>query len=359
MPYKVNLKKQNPSDKKFRFIFEGSLDVILIVDDTMKIADVNSAGVEFLAMPKQKLLNRRLEDFISSEQQLNFRKYWTSLQKKSVLRGTVEMITANGRKYFMEFNSNAQFIPGQTLFILRDITKRVEEEKRRENLLGIASHELRTPISTIKIFVDLIRRKLKGIKRNGLTEYLDKIDEKTNSTTQLLNDLLDISVIEEGKLVFNWEMFDVNVYFKKLINDLQLTINSHKLIFAGNIETEIIGDKVRLNQILTNLVRNAVKYSPGADKIMIRIRSVPDHSKFEMTVQDFGIGIKKNETGKIFDLFYQVQFANKKNRRSLGLGLHICKQLVKKMGGRIWVKSVIGKGSIFGVELPVKPKAYA
>jgi PAS domain S-box-containing protein len=200
--------KIRQSENKFKSVFDGSLDMIMIIDDQMKISDINLSGCDFLQTTRSKVLNTYLLDYICPSSQKDFLKTWKKLQKLSSLRGSVEMDSPDNKKHIMEYNANAQFLPGQSLFVLRDITKRVEEENRRQHLLGIASHELRTPISSIKVFVDILRRQFKSSKNTNVQSYLEKIDDKTDIVTQLVNNLLDVARIDEGKLEFSWEMFD-------------------------------------------------------------------------------------------------------------------------------------------------------
>lgn len=339
------------SENKFKSVFEGSLDIILIVDDHMHLTDINPSGCEFLHAPKLKLLGKNIANVISPDQKPQFIKTWKKLQKSATLRGTFE-ISLDGHKYIMEYNANAQFLPGQTLFVLRDITKRVEEENRRQHLLSIASHELRTPITSIKVFVDLLHTQFKNVKDPQVHDYLSKINEKTITLTQLISDLLDLARIDEGKLEFSWEIFDFKDFLDQLLSDLQLTIKTHTIQSSGHLNQDIVSDKSRLNQIVINLVKNAVKYSPDATQVIIKSKKVGDRLSF--SVQDFGIGIPKKDLPKIFNLYYRVESIMKIH--GLGVGLYITSQIVKKMGGKISVVSKLGSGSTFTVDLPLIPK---
>lgn len=236
--------------------------------------------------------------------------------------------------------------------IARDITERKELERRRDEFVSIASHELKTPITTIKAFAQIVARRLmqKGDKANAY--FLENINEKTDNLTVLVNDLLDVSKIQAGKLIFDKKKFDFDAALKEVVIDFQYTTQTHQIINEGQTGKRIIGDEDRIGQVVINLLSNAIKYSHGKDKVIVR--STADKKNITVSVQDFGVGIPKEKLRKVFDRFYRVQEMETGGMGGFGLGLYISSEIIKRHHGKIWVESTQGKGSTFYFRLPLK-----
>lgn len=344
--------KIRQSENKFRSIFDGTQDIIVIVDDQIKITDINPSGIKFFKSQKSKIIGKIFANLIGQNRK-DFYSTWRKLQQRKTLRGIVEISSKDSHKYMLEYNANAQFLPGQTLFAMRDVTKRIEEENRRQHLVSIVSHELRTPITSIKVFTDLLRLRFKNTSDEKILNYLTKIDEKSNNLTDLISDLLDLARIDAGTLEFSYEMFDFDDFIKQYLSEARLMIVSHKISVRGKTGQTIVTDKIRLTQVFNNLIRNAAKYSANSDKIVVKLSAVDDW--ITICIQDFGIGIPKIDQTKIFNLYYRSQQSSS-HASGLGVGLYITSQIIKKMGGKIWVKSKAGSGSSFFINIPVNPK---
>lgn len=229
--------------------------------------------------------------------------------------------------------------------MVHDITERVKLEKQKDEFVNIASHELKTPLTTIKAYTQILKKRLE--KDKGNVYFASQIDSQTNKIIMLVNDLLDVGKITTGKLIMNRRKFDLNKLVKKITTDFQFTTDTHVIISKGEISKEIFGDENRVAQVIINLLTNAIKYSPNADKIIIQVK---ENSKDTIiSVQDFGIGIPKNKLEYVFKQYFQV----KEDRSGFGLGLYISSEIIKRHGGRIWVESKRGEGSTFYFSLPL------
>lgn len=232
-----------------------------------------------------------------------------------------------------------------------DITDRKEVEKRKDEFIGLASHELKTPITTIKAFTQLLQRELPPDTKKITNSYLTKMDNHIDKLTNLVSDLLDISKIESGKIVFSREKFNIDDLLEEVSRDMQHTTEKHKIMLKQRARKTIVGDRERLSQVLVNLISNAIKYSPSADKVIIR--SAVDTNNVIISVQDFGIGIPQNKRQLVFDRFSRVIDQNQHPFPGLGLGLYISKEIVSRHGGKIWAESEEGQGSTFYISLPI------
>ncbi len=231
-----------------------------------------------------------------------------------------------------------------------DITEQKQLQQQKDDFIAIASHELKTPVTSIKGYAQILQRILEQKGHTDIASMMSRMDNQVNRLTALINDLLDVTKINSGQLQFNHAEFDLNELLTELLEDLQSTTQQHKLLKHVNGAAMIYGDKERISQVITNLVTNAVKYSPNADKVDIGIEV--NINETIVYVQDYGIGIAANDLNKVFEQFYRVSGDMQHTYPGLGLGLFISAEIIKRKGGRIWVNSKEGAGSTFYFSLP-------
>ena len=184
---------------------------------------------------------------------------------------------------------------------------------------------------------------------------LRKMDGQINKLTVLINDLLDATKIEGGKLQFNEEIFFIDDVVDEVIEEVQRTASTHIITREKQPGARVKGDRYRIGQVLTNLLTNAIKYSPGADKVIVS--TCAGHDKVICSVEDFGIGIPENQQQKVFERFFRVLGDKLQTFPGVGLGLYISAEIIRRQGGRIWLESRPGKGTTFSFNLPIyKPK---
>jgi len=233
-----------------------------------------------------------------------------------------------------------------------DITETKEHEQIKNEFIGMASHELKTPITSMKAYVQLL---LNIYKNEDDDEFLKKslttVNKQINKLTRLITDLLDVSKIESGRLSLNSEVFVMNELLRECIDEVQYTAQRHDIVLEEQAMLSVYADRDRIAQVITNLLTNAIKYSPETDRIDVLIRSIDGHVR--VTVHDYGIGIGKDEQDKIFNRFYRVEGRNEQTFSGFGIGLFVASEIIRRHNGRIWVDSEKGKGSFFSFELPV------
>jgi PAS domain S-box-containing protein len=231
-----------------------------------------------------------------------------------------------------------------------DITEQKLLQQQKDNFIGIASHELKTPVTSLKAYAQVLHKML--LKKGDVREatMISKMEAQLNRLTSLISDLLDVTKLNSGRLQFNNKEFDFNALVQELVEDLQRTTERHHIIENLLPTGTVFGDKERIGQVIVNLVTNAIKYSPEADKIIIS--SSLENSEVTLCVQDFGIGISPENAEKVFEQFYRVSGDMQHTFPGLGLGLYISSEIVKREGGKMWVSSVEKQGSTFCFSIP-------
>ncbi len=236
--------------------------------------------------------------------------------------------------------------------IALDNAKLYEEVKelgiKKDEFLSIASHELKTPLTSIKAFNQLMQRTKDFAK---LPDFVQKSAEHINRLEKLINDLLDVSKINAGKMQYNMESFSFRQLVLDCIESVQHLAPSHKIFVEDAADIEFTGDRLRLEQVMNNFLTNAVKYSPGGERVIVN-SSLRDNNLI-VSIQDFGIGIPHDHLDKLFDRYYRVD--NTAMRfEGLGLGLFISSEILKRHGGDFWIESEQGIGSTFFFRLPLE-----
>lgn len=271
----------------------------------------------------------------------------------------VEHTFANIGHRIMRLNARQVNHLKMILLAIEDITekKAIERhrqiEQQKDEFIAQASHELKTPITTIKGYTDILTKQFEKANQHKYLPYVSKMNFQINRLTALINELLDVSKIQAGKLSLHKEDIDIDKFIKDIATDMQQTSEKHHLTFEGNVKNKMINvDKYRLSQVIVNLIANAIKYSPKSDKVIIKTKLFK--KQIIISVQDFGIGISEKDQARVFDRFFQARTHIRESSFGLGLGLYISSEIVKRHRGKIWVDSIKGKGSTFYFKLPIK-----
>ena len=232
------------------------------------------------------------------------------------------------------------------------------KDEQKNNFIAMASHELKTPITSIKGYVQLLLNafdKEKGEKPLPpllVRSSLISVDKQIARLTRLISELLDLTKIETGTLDLKKEKFSMNELAIETIEDILYTNTKHRINLFHDFEGYVHADKDRIGQVMINFLTNAIKYSPNSDKIDVTIRRTINN-EIAFSVKDYGIGIDKEEQKKIFERFYRAQGKEEQTYPGFGIGLFIANEFVQKHGGRLTVDSEKGKGSEFTFTLPI------
>ncbi|MDN3655311.1 ATP-binding protein [Ferruginibacter paludis] len=313
---------------------------------------------EIFGWSEQEFIERQEERFslVYSKDLSKVNALFDQMLSSNIVRNTFQIrnITKEGRVIWCEwFNSvlkdeeqNVKTI----MSLVQDITEQKELELQKDNLLTMVSHELNTPLTTIKGYGQMAENMLQSKGDKETLHLIKRMETHVNSLTVLVKRLLDFNETKNGKLLYNKIFTDFNALVKDVVDDLQMTTSTHVIETNFDNTAIIFADKDKLCQVLTNLVSNAVKYSPQADRIVIN--TTLENDGVQLSVKDFGIGILLKDDNKIFEQFYRVS-ADQSTFPGMGIGLYICSEIIKGHGGKIWYTSNIGEGSTFYCWLPL------
>lgn len=231
------------------------------------------------------------------------------------------------------------------LLAIEDITARKELERQKDILLGLASHELKTPLTSAKLALQLLHRRVVKTENGSFIPPLEQVDRHLNRLTRMIDGFLDVAAIETGKLSLQREAFAVDDLVREICEELQSPTQGQRIAFVQEAHAEVYGDRVRTGEVLSNLLTNAIKYAPSEQPIEVKATS--DGNWVTVSVQDHGKGIPLDQQASIFERFYRVGEPQQKRRPGTGLGLYLAKEIIKQQRGRIWVESVPGEGATF------------
>jgi signal transduction histidine kinase len=237
--------------------------------------------------------------------------------------------------------------------LLREQIIRDEREARRTEFISMVVHELKTPITSLKGYSQLLGRRCERMGDAQGMQLATRMDQQVNRLTGLIDDLLDINRMEGNRLRLRESDFAFDELVEEVMADIQLTTEQHTLVKEGQTHATIRGDRERIGQVLTNLLTNAIKYAPASERIVVRLAR--DEQSVTASVQDFGPGIPAEQQERVFEPFYRIQ-GQETTASGLGLGLTIAANLIARHRGKIWVESEEGAGTTFSFTLPLAPR---
>ena len=245
-------------------------------------------------------------------------------------------------------DENNEYITG----VLADITEQKQDDIRKNDFIGMVSHELKTPITSLNAYLQMLQAKARKAEDAFTLSALDKSVSQVRKMTKMINGFLNVSRLESGKMHIDPSRFDMAELVKEVEEESVATVTSHQIIFAPIVETYVIADRDKIGQVVNNFISNAVKYSPLGSTINVACETVGDNT--QVSVKDEGFGIKAEDQQKLFDRYYRVE-SNAAHIAGFGIGLYLCAEIIQRHeGGKIWVESEIGKGSTFKFSIPLE-----
>lgn len=320
----------------------------------------NQNWLDYTGLSSDQLKKQNWESFIHPDDEKEFREKW----QQSLSTGSgfeMELRLRNSEENYLWHLSRAEAVRGEngeiTMWIgtNTDIQRLKEEEKRKENFLKMVSHELKTPVTSIKGYVQLL---LSLLKKNNkempanlpLRPSLERIDNQIVRLTRLISEILDLSRLEENELELQKEVFDLNNLVEQTVQDIKLTNTQHQMEVFHSYRANVYADKDRIGQVLINFITNAIKYAPESQYIEIHVIKSYE-GKVAVSIRDKGIGIDEKEQKNIFKRFYRIGVESEETYSGFGIGLYLANEIMERHNGHIELKSKKGEGSDFSFVL--------
>lgn len=236
--------------------------------------------------------------------------------------------------------------------IARDITEKKLDETRKNDFIGMVSHELKTPLTSLTALIQVAHGKAKKGEDTFLTGAMEKAGLQVKRMTAMINGFLNISRLEAGKIHIEKQHFDLGELLNEIMDETRLIVGSHHINLTACSNINLNADRDKISSVISNLISNAVKYSPRGKQIDIKC-NVRDKMVI-VSVKDEGMGIKLHDLDKIFDRYYRVETHHTRHISGFGIGLYLSAEIIKGHGGEIWAESESGKGSTFYFSLPIE-----
>lgn len=345
------------SEQLFRDIATAAPIALWMADENGGITYTNRVWEEWTGQPLALNLGAGWMNSVVSEDRdraiekftadFSARRFHESFFRIQHHEGQIRWVACTGNPQYNADGSFRGFIGACV-----DISEHKQLQQQKDNFIGIASHELKTPVTSIKAYGQVLEAMFNKKGDKKAASMLHKMGAQINRLTSLIGDLLDVTKINSGRLQFNNSEFDFDEMMHTVIDDLQHTTTKHTIIKRFKYKGRVFSDRDRMEQVLVNLVANAIKYSPHTDTIIVSTE-LHNNTEIQVCVQDFGVGIPPEKQSHVFEQFYRVSGNMQHTFPGLGLGLYISSEIIKREGGRIWVISEEEKGSTFCFALPV------
>jgi PAS domain S-box-containing protein len=380
-----DLKTQARAERRFRELLEAAPDAIIEIDREGHVVLMNVVAEKVFGYTREELLGKSMDVLLPENLRAAHRHHRAGYWARPVTRPMgMDLVLNAQRKDGTTFPVEISLSPvhsedgmGVTA-IIRDITDRKQTEDRLRSLreeytqelelrneeieqanrlksefLANMSHELRTPLHTVIGFSELLIEELKGPLNEDQRRFVTHIRKDANHLLDLINDVLDLSKIEAGKVKLRREAVDIGAVVQDVLSSIRPECGTKGILVEeeGIFDCQVSADRLRLKQILYNLLSNAVKFTPRGGGILVAVKRLGSYA--QVAVSDTGVGIPVEEHDSVFDKFHQVGAATSGMREGTGLGLPITRRLVEEHGGRIWLESEPGKGSRFTFTIPL------
>ncbi|MBG6234270.1 PAS domain S-box-containing protein [Pedobacter sp. CAN_A7] len=238
--------------------------------------------------------------------------------------------------------------------ILMEITEHKQDEIRKNDFIAMVSHELKTPLTSLKVYVQLLNLKAKNSGDHFTVKSLGKVEGQVNKMNNMIRSFLDLSRLEAGKIYLEYEEFTIEKLIAEIVEEVSLTDKSHTILFSTCKPLSVYADREKIGQVINNLLGNAIKYSRPNTMVTIRCEQVGE--MVQVSIEDEGIGIAKADQPKLFSRFYRIQNQELKTVSGFGIGLYLSAEIIQLHEGKIWIESDEGKGAVFYFTLPLLKK---
>ena len=260
--------------------------------------------------------------------------------------GKIRWVRANG-----DLSLDQEDKPTYFTGVVHDITVHKQDELRKNDFIAMVSHELKTPLTSMQGYVQLLALRAKNDEDTFSMSKLEKVHSQVKKMTTLINGFLNTSSFEAGKIYLNEQTFEINDLLNEVVEEVMLITANHNFVVMPSPKVSVKADRDKIGQVINNFLTNAVKYSPKGKNIDISCKE--SNGNIQVSVKDQGIGIKPQDQEKLFDRYYRIESVQNQTISGFGLGLYLSAEIIHRHKGKVWVESEMGKGSTFYFSLPL------
>ena len=351
MASKINtsLEDIEAEKNKVEAILKNMTDAVLAYDNSGSLIHINPAGEKLLGKHKSKNFDS-LFDMLGANVSLSRILY---IDSSEGIERDIEFKEKNLKAFFAPFNTERSVTAG-VVVVFQDITRRQMLDNARREFVANVSHELRTPLTTIKTYAETISDMGEETLDESTLHFVKVIENEADRMTRLVKDLLTLSQLDSSQLIERKKKFDISQLISSVVEKLSISAKNsgHRIKLDINMSSPVcFGEPDAIEQVMTNIISNALKYTPSGGKIDVTCYG--DFSKAYICVKDNGIGIPPDDLPRIFERFYRVDKARSRQSGGTGLGLAIAKEIILRHNGTIEIESPEQKGTIVKVCLPL------
>ncbi|GAC1428450.1 MAG: hypothetical protein NVSMB7_05300 [Chitinophagaceae bacterium] len=342
------------SEERFRTMAEGADILIAVGDENSNAVYFNKAWIDFTGRALEELLEFGWVDLIHPDDKERYVNIYLSAFKEKIpftgefrvmsRQGDYRWMLAKGPPRFRADGSFAGYISSCV-----DITEQKEDEQRKNDFIGMVSHELKTPITSIYGYLQLLNAKAVQKADTFNAGIMDKILSQVKRMTSMINGYLNLSRLESGKIYLERQPFLLNELVTEMIEEINSVQKTHTITFLPGDDIAVEADRDKIGTVLSNLLNNAIKYSPGRNGIEVKCQIV--HNQAQISIRDEGIGIRQENMEKLFERYYRGK--HHIHIPGFGIGLYLSAEIIQRHNGKIWVESEVGNGSTFYFTLPL------
>jgi PAS domain S-box-containing protein len=352
----TDLKNAEERSNKLAAIVESSDDAIISKTLDGIITSWNHAAERIFGYTEQEMIGESILKLIPEDRQDEEPQIIARIkQGERVDHFETKRLTNDGR--LVDFSltispvRNAEGLITGVSKIARDISEKKQDEVRKNDFIGMVSHELKTPLTSLTALIQVLNQKLKSNEDPFIPSALEKSTIQVKKMTGMINGFLNIARLESGKIHIEKQQFNLDELIAETIDEARLSVSGHVFNFEPCDPLPVFADRDKIGSVLSNLLSNAVKYSPKGKRVTVNCAIVAGSA--QVSVQDDGMGIKPHDLDKLFERYYRVSSNHTQHISGFGIGLYLSAEIIERQGGRIWAESESGVGSVFYFSLPL------
>jgi PAS domain S-box-containing protein len=352
----TDIKQAEEKSAKLAAIVESSNDAIISKTLESVITSWNESAERIFGFKAEEMIGETIYKIIPPDRHAEEPKILARLKNGDrVEHFETKRLTKDGRQLDVSLTiSPVRDGEGKIIGIskiARDITEKKQQEQKKNDFIGMVSHELKTPLTTLTAIVQLAGKKMKFEDNPFLATSMERANMQIKKMAGMINGFLDLSRLEAGKMHLEKQSFDFEQLLDELIDETKLIVTTHEINLLGCQSIQINADRDKIAAVISNLLNNAVKYSPEGKLIEINCTISDSHVK--VSIKDEGMGINRKDLPHIFERYFRVETSETHHISGFGIGLYLSAEIVELHGGKIWAESEVGKGSTFYFSLPL------